>query len=768
MMRHDFSDRLHQEPPTRLRRPGALLLIPALLLICVVVRPAPAQVGSALPPLRRFSGGWFGFEESASADRLLTYDTSFTKTNESLWRDLQPRDFVPLRKVSGDTVGALLANPASSSLLYFVSGAADLYTEPIWQSSDNTFDRIVATVDDENDNPILVLRGDTNLVGVRTDGSVVYTLPLNIARYDVYDDGAPTLIGVERIGDRLFFVRITLANGTVQTRTLLEGSGDVLLARNATGADSDLLALAVSTPPTYFLLREGSRGFVAREHLEEFPDGIVPVSGPGLYAAVWNRMPAPRIQPLRGDGKPRTLVYPSDEPFRSIARNDRVIMLVGDRKSVVYDQSMKYVGTADVVGGANATIVPDSVNGGLLLVSDNGTERLVIEEDPLAWYRRNETSILLTIGIVLFLIAGFLIYRRVRYSRTVHANLLHGQEGEGIVLLNNRGRVARMNPQARRYLGVGDNPVVNAHITSYFASGALSQASDDIRRLVAAGVPFEREMARTGEDGERTLLLSGRTMTGRYGGANGYILTIRDITSSIERERLINWASVAHHIAHEMKTPLGTVRTSAELLRNELVGLPDPGISLHQAGRIIRQSSRLREIVDDLLTVARSQDLRFVNLDASLLVSSTIDDFAEYLDSNITIGFSREGDDFRVAADADKLAIAVRNVIDNARQAIGGTKEGRIDVRLTDSGDSIVISIADTGRGMSAETRERLFQPYYTEKEGGSGIGTMIIKRVIEGHGGTVGVQSELGKGTTFTLTIPRSGGARNVAEEES
>jgi signal transduction histidine kinase len=172
-------------------------------------------------------------------------------------------------------------------------------------------------------------------------------------------------------------------------------------------------------------------------------------------------------------------------------------------------------------------------------------------------------------------------------------------------------------------------------------------------------------------------------------------------------------------------------------------------------GRIIRQGARLREIVEDLLTVARSDSLVFNQVDLVLLLRAIADDMREFTPPSCTIRVDSSLDKCIAKADADQLAVALRNLLDNARQAIGTRENGLIECTLEIEDEMVRITVRDNGIGMSEETRRRLFQPFYSEKEGGSGIGTTILRRVIEGHRGRIEVQSELGRGSQFDLLLP-------------
>jgi two-component system nitrogen regulation sensor histidine kinase NtrY len=294
------------------------------------------------------------------------------------------------------------------------------------------------------------------------------------------------------------------------------------------------------------------------------------------------------------------------------------------------------------------------------------------------------------------------------------------------------------------------------HVREYLTDDDFRPVIESLRKLFSSSVPFELRIDKTMAVGSRSYSFRGRPMFGRYGFTAGFLLLVDDVTETIAQERLVNWASVAHHIAHEMKTPLGTVRVTAEMLRDRLGSNGGDHDELRATTRIIRQSERLRSIVDDLLTVARTESLRKIGADLGLLLPSLTSDYLEYLPPGVELKLTIEGDDFHCHIDVAQVTVALRNLLDNARHAIGGHAGGRIDLAMRSDDSMITITVADNGVGMGPETLAKLFQPFYTEREGGSGIGTIIIKRVIEGHGGTIDVSSKVGVGTVFTVTLPR------------
>jgi signal transduction histidine kinase len=138
------------------------------------------------------------------------------------------------------------------------------------------------------------------------------------------------------------------------------------------------------------------------------------------------------------------------------------------------------------------------------------------------------------------------------------------------------------------------------------------------------------------------------------------------------------------------------------------------------------------------------------------MLSSLAHDYQDILPRSVELRLIIEGERFRALVDVGQLTVALRNLIDNAWQAIGSREGGVVTIAVKETAEEIRIIVQDNGRGMSQQTLAKLFQPFYTEREGGSGIGTVIVKRVIEGHGGTVNVESAQGRGTQFILTLPR------------
>ncbi len=218
----------------------------------------------------------------------------------------------------------------------------------------------------------------------------------------------------------------------------------------------------------------------------------------------------------------------------------------------------------------------------------------------------------------------------------------------------------------------------------------------------------------------------------------------------IQRERLAALGELSAVVAHEVRNPLGVIFNSLGSLRRLLRPEGDARMLLDIVGE---EADRLNRIVGDLLDFARPSTpvLRPEPLDR--LVDEAI--AAALAQGAPGVEVRREAAEGLppVPLDARLVRQAVVNVAVNAVQAM--PRGGRLTVRTRRDGDSGLVEIEDTGAGIPAEVRDRLFEPFFTTKASGTGLGLAVVKRIVDGHGGEVTVQSGAGPGATFALRFP-------------
>jgi two-component system phosphate regulon sensor histidine kinase PhoR len=326
-------------------------------------------------------------------------------------------------------------------------------------------------------------------------------------------------------------------------------------------------------------------------------------------------------------------------------------------------------------------------------------------------------------------------------DRTTMQNVLSSME-EGVVLVGPTGRVRLSNPAAERLL-------VTRHRTM---SGLLPMAFQEAATKAAAGEAAVAVEVETGSPSRWA-----RATALPVGGDGSVLLVVRDVTEA-KRLESVRRDFVAN-ASHELKTPAASIQAAGETIRS--AARDDPSVIPRFAEQLEREAFRLSRIVSDLLDLSRLETGDELDEEVGLdqVVKEERDRYEEAArEGGLTLSI-RLGPVAPVRGSVRDLSLLVRNLVDNA---IRYTKPGgRVDVTLSGQGDEVVLSVADTGVGIPTRELPRIFERFYrvdrarSRETGGTGLGLSIVKHVIENHGGTVSVTSELGRGTCFEVRLP-------------
>ncbi|MCX7936547.1 MAG: HAMP domain-containing histidine kinase, partial [Chlorobi bacterium] len=198
-----------------------------------------------------------------------------------------------------------------------------------------------------------------------------------------------------------------------------------------------------------------------------------------------------------------------------------------------------------------------------------------------------------------------------------------------------------------------------------------------------------------------------------------------------------------------MQTHLTTIRLTAENLERT-----SSNDYREQIYRILRQTTILIDRVRDLLALGRGDGLLVEECSIEQLLQEVVEDVK--MSAPAHISFVVRPSPLVVRLDRRRMARAIHNALTNAVKAIENSS-GTIDVWAELTTRELIIGVRDTGRGMDEETLQRFSQPYFTTSSSGHGIGSLIMQRMAELHGGTLEVQSQVGRGTTVLFHLPRS-----------
>ena len=222
------------------------------------------------------------------------------------------------------------------------------------------------------------------------------------------------------------------------------------------------------------------------------------------------------------------------------------------------------------------------------------------------------------------------------------------------------------------------------------------------------------------------------------------------------RKKYSELATLAGSLAHEIKNPLSIIRMNMELLGEDLeehratVGRR----AIERVETVNRQCARLETMLNDFLRFSRFSGMQFTAGSLNDQVTQVLEFYrTQAADQKIEIVQYLETDLPTIKMDPHTLQAALVNLVKNAIEAMpsGGQLVAR--TRITRRG--VALDLIDTGCGMEGEALLRMFEEFYTSKDTGTGLGLPTAKKIIEGHGGRINVQSKLGQGTQFTLEFP-------------
>jgi signal transduction histidine kinase len=215
---------------------------------------------------------------------------------------------------------------------------------------------------------------------------------------------------------------------------------------------------------------------------------------------------------------------------------------------------------------------------------------------------------------------------------------------------------------------------------------------------------------------------------------------------------------LAAGVAHEIRNPI----TAAKSLVQQMGEDPSSKETLSYANVALAELDRVERSISHLLRFAREEDLDRSDLRLCDVVDSALATFADRA-ARLGVAVERELDsEGPIHGDAEKLRRVVINLVANAFDALeqAGTKDPRVRVLAGENlaGDLVWLRVRDNGPGMPPEVRERIFDPFYTSKQGGTGLGLALVRKVVDAHGGQVEVATAPGGGTEFVVTLPRRG----------
>jgi two-component system, NtrC family, sensor kinase len=239
----------------------------------------------------------------------------------------------------------------------------------------------------------------------------------------------------------------------------------------------------------------------------------------------------------------------------------------------------------------------------------------------------------------------------------------------------------------------------------------------------------------------------------------------------VRSERLAAVDKMASMMAHEVRNPLSSIGLNVELLEEELERLSAGDPAAGEEARALCKSTlheiqRLNSLTEDYMTLARLPKPSLEQKPLAPILRAVADFVREDLSKRkVTLSASVEAEDASAAVDSEQLWQCLLNLIRNAAEAVAQKGGGHVALRLRRAGERVVIDVVDDGSGIEAEVLPRLFDPFFSTKKHGSGLGLALTQEIVRDHGGEITVATEMRHGSTFSISLPSSLAAALAAQ---
>ncbi len=342
--------------------------------------------------------------------------------------------------------------------------------------------------------------------------------------------------------------------------------------------------------------------------------------------------------------------------------------------------------------------------------------------------------------------------KRRRYMEAVLQNV-----ASGVISLDSEGCISTINRRAESILNLKAENVLGRKYKEILGPNHMKIVKDLIQTVNHLGkdsVELEEEFS----DGKevRKLLTNLTVLRDESENYLGVVVVFEDITELVRIQKLSAWREIARRIAHEIKNPLTPIQLSAQRLKRKYSSeiKEDRETFTECVDTIMRQTGVLKSMVDEFSSFSRFPVARPAMNDLNLIVNEVM---ALYRTAQKDIKFEviQDKNLSMFAFDRDQITRLIINLIENAISAVNG--KGTITIKTTYDGEEnyVVLEVSDDGQGITPEIKARLFEPYFSTKNGGMGLGLTIVHSIVKEHSGKILVEDNFPKGAKFIVKLP-------------
>ncbi|MFO7597769.1 MAG: PAS domain S-box protein [Desulfocurvibacter africanus] len=341
---------------------------------------------------------------------------------------------------------------------------------------------------------------------------------------------------------------------------------------------------------------------------------------------------------------------------------------------------------------------------------------------------------------------------RGRYMEAVLNNIT-----AGVISLDREGRISTVNKAAQAMLGL-DRGEVAGKSPLELLKGEYAELVREVLTQLQTGGPtaqWQRQISIRLAGRDLKYLVNVVLLRTDEGGEAGLVAVFEDVAEMEKMQRMAAWREVARRIAHEIKNPLTPIKLSAQRLERKYAAQIEDPVFRESTGMIVRQVEHLQQMVTEFSSFAKLPEVALKKGRLQPLVTELA---AMFRNSHRGITWEVHVDDElpELRYDTEGMRRVLMNILSNCAEVLEGRPEPKVEIRV--SHDKIlklaIIEIGDNGPGLTEEERSRLFEPYFSRKKGGTGLGLTIVRSIITDHKGFVRVRPNKPEGTVMVIEL--------------
>ncbi len=325
----------------------------------------------------------------------------------------------------------------------------------------------------------------------------------------------------------------------------------------------------------------------------------------------------------------------------------------------------------------------------------------------------------------------------------------------GVVTLDDKGYLKTCNSSAEQILMLDLNACRDTDISEWHRLGVSQALAAQVLLAILATAHEAKPIQLTYAAPDESRILLGKATPLPEDNGDGTVLVFDDVTALVQAQKEAAWGEVAQRLAHEIRNPLTPIQLSAERLAWKLGGKldeKDAAMLARATDTIVNQVAAMKDMVEAFRNYAKAPKLKLEKINLHRLAEEIL---LLYEGSNCTFDADFSNIEAVIEADAGAMRQVLHNILKNAAEAAAADERPHVSIRTAEENGKIALSVCNNGKSFSEDMLRHAFDPYVTDKPGGTGLGLPVVKKIIEEHKGRISLANRPEGGACVKITLP-------------